>query len=65
MKADDIEECVNEVERRIRAELPLMRKIFIEVDAQGDGRGIENARNAWARRMKKAAADFGPAEASS
>jgi len=64
MKADDIEGCVNEIERQIRAELPLMRKIFIEVDAQGDGRGIENARKAWASRMKKAATDVGPAEAS-
>ena len=62
MTADTIEECTNEIERRIRAELPLMRKIFIEVDAHGDGRGIENARQAWADRMKQAASDFGPAE---
>ena len=62
MKTDEIEECINEIERRIRAELPLMRKIFIEVDAHGDGRGVERARKAWAERMKRAAADFGPAE---
>lgn len=62
MKADDIEECINEIERRIRAELPLMRKIFIEVDAKGDGRGVANARKAWAAKMAKAAADFGPAD---
>lgn len=48
MKAEQIEECINEVERRIRAELPLMRKIFVEVDARGDGRGVERARKAWA-----------------
>ena len=64
MKTDEIEECINEIERRIRAELPLMRKIFIEVDAHGDGRGVELARKAWAERMTKAATDFGPAEAS-
>jgi cation diffusion facilitator family transporter len=62
MTTDEIEECINEIERRIRAELPLMRKIFIEVDAHGDGRGVETGRKAWAARRKKAAADFGPAE---
>ena len=53
MKADAIEECINEIERRIRAELPLMRKIFIEVDAHGDGRGVENARKAWASKQAR------------
>ena len=53
MKADAIEECINEIERRIRAELPLMRKIFIEVDAHGDGRGVEKARKAWADKAKR------------
>ena len=60
LKADAIEECINEAERRIRAELPLMRKIFIEVDAHGDGRGVEKARRAWAAKMTKTAADYGP-----
>jgi cation diffusion facilitator family transporter len=60
MKADQIEECINEMERRIRAELPLMRKIFVEVDAHGDGRGIENARKAWAAKKATVAAAFGP-----
>jgi cation diffusion facilitator family transporter len=54
MKADEIEVCINEIERQIRAELPLMRKIFIEVDANGDGRGVENARKAWAARQARA-----------
>lgn len=62
MKADAIEECINEAERRIRAELPLMRKIFIEVDANGDGRGIEWARKAWAATKKEQVAAFGPHE---
>jgi cation diffusion facilitator family transporter len=67
MKADAIEECINEVERRIRAELPLMRKIFLEVDANGDGRGVEKARAAWAAheatRAAKCAAGAPAAEA--
>ena len=61
MKSDAIEECINEAERRIRAELPLMRKIFIEVDAHGDGRGVEKARAAWATKMTKTVAEYGPA----
>jgi len=64
LKADEIEERINEAELRIRAELPLMRKIFIEVDAHGDGRGVEKARKAWASRMKKVASEFAPAEVS-
>lgn len=52
MNARAIEECINEIERRIRAEQPLMRKIFIEVDAHGDGRGVERARAAWAKTRK-------------
>lgn len=60
MKAAEIEECINEMERRIRAELPLMRKIFVEVDAHGDGRGVDNARKAWAAKQAQAAAAFGP-----
>lgn len=62
MNADQIEECINEAERRIRAELPLMRKIFIEVDANGDGRGVERARKAWAAKEKELAKEFGPNE---
>ena len=37
-----------------------MRKIFIEFDAHGDGRGLEVARKAWSKRMAEAAARFGP-----
>ena len=35
-----VEELTNEIERRVRAELPQMQRIFIEVDSQGDGRGL-------------------------
>ncbi|HSQ68163.1 MAG TPA: cation diffusion facilitator family transporter [Polyangiaceae bacterium] len=38
-----VEELTNEMERRIRKEMPRMRKIFIEVDAHGDGRGLKPA----------------------
>jgi cation diffusion facilitator family transporter len=44
---EQAEEITNDVERRIRAELPHMRKIFIEVDSRGDGRGLELARRAY------------------
>jgi cation diffusion facilitator family transporter len=47
MLLEELEEVTNEVERRIRAELPAMRKIFIEPDSQGDGRGLEGARKAF------------------
>lgn len=43
-----VEESIDDMERRIREALPTMRKIFIEVDAKGDGRGLERARGAWA-----------------
>ncbi len=38
-----VEDVTNEIERRIRKKLPQMRKIFIEVDAHGDGRGLAPA----------------------
>lgn len=38
---ETVEDITNEMERRIRKELPRMRKIFIEVDAHGDGRGLK------------------------
>ena len=63
MNAAAIEECINEMERRIRAELPLMRKIFIEVDANGDGRGVEKARKAWTSKQAANAVAFGPGSA--
>src|SRR6185503_18169843 len=50
MVVEEIEDTINEIERRIRAEMTTMRKIFIEVDAHGDGRGLERARAAWAKR---------------
>jgi cation diffusion facilitator family transporter len=39
----DVERVTNEVEVVIRAELPRMRKIFIEADSRGDRRGVEPA----------------------
>ncbi|MBX3189471.1 MAG: cation diffusion facilitator family transporter [Labilithrix sp.] len=60
MKSGEIEACINEIERRIRAEQPLMRKIFIEVDANGDGRGVERARKAWAEKLAADVAAYGP-----
>jgi hypothetical protein len=44
MTAEAIEDTTNKIESRVRKELPQMRKIFIEVDAHGDGRGVEALR---------------------
>ncbi len=44
LKAREIEDITNEIERRIRKAIPKMRKIFIEVDSHGDMRGIKAAR---------------------
>jgi cation diffusion facilitator family transporter len=49
MVVEDVENTINEIERRVRAKMTTMRKIFIEVDAHGDGRGLERARAAWAK----------------
>jgi divalent metal cation (Fe/Co/Zn/Cd) transporter len=35
-----VEEVINEIERRLRGEQPAMKKIFIEPDSHGDGRGV-------------------------
>jgi cation diffusion facilitator family transporter len=42
----EIEETTNELERRIRGALPRMKKIFVEVDAHGDGRGTGSVASA-------------------
>jgi cation diffusion facilitator family transporter len=39
-----VEEVTNRIEAAIRAELPQMRKIFIEADSRGDLRGVQAAR---------------------
>lgn len=63
MNVDEVEATINEVERRIRAEMPAMlRKIFVEVDAHGDGRGLARARRAWAERKAADGARGGAAE---
>ncbi len=43
-KVERVEEITNGIEKRIREKMPRMRKIFIEVDAHGDGRNVEEAR---------------------
>ena len=45
MPLEEVEETTDEIERRIRKVLPQMRKIFIEADSKGDGRGLQNAAN--------------------
>jgi cation diffusion facilitator family transporter len=45
MPVEEVEDTINEMERRIRKEMPQMRKIFIEPDSHGDGRGLAVARS--------------------
>jgi cation diffusion facilitator family transporter len=40
MPVEEVEDTINEMERRIRDQMPHMRKIFIEPDSHGDGRGL-------------------------
>ena len=44
MTVETVEETTNRIEARVRAQMPQMRKIFIEADSQGDGRGVALAR---------------------
>lgn len=41
-----LEQIVDDMERRIRAEVPAMKKLFIEADSRGDQRGIPCATSA-------------------
>lgn len=54
MTVEEVEDLTNEIERRIRKELPRMRMIFIEVDAHGDGRGLDVARSVRAPSLEEA-----------
>jgi cation diffusion facilitator family transporter len=40
LSVEKMEDVINEIERRIRADVPSMKKIFIEPDSHGDGRGV-------------------------
>jgi cation diffusion facilitator family transporter len=40
LRVEDVESVTNRVEEVIRADLPQMRKIFIEADSRGDLRGV-------------------------
>lgn len=48
MHVGDVEKTINEIERRVRDRLPMMKKIFIEPDSKGDLRGVEPTRQAAA-----------------
>ena len=39
----EVEKVINDIEQRIRAEQPEMKKIFVEPDSQGDMRGVATA----------------------
>jgi cation diffusion facilitator family transporter len=40
LSVEKMEDVINEIERRIRAQVPSMKKIFVEPDSHGDGRGV-------------------------
>ena len=40
LSVDQVEQTINEIERRIREEQPNMKKIFVEPDSHGDLRGV-------------------------
>ncbi len=44
IKLIELEETTNLIEEKLRAVMPQMRKIFIEPDSKGDGRGLKTAR---------------------
>jgi len=50
LTVQQVEDATNEMERRIREAMPFMKKIFVEVDSRGDGRGIERAKAAWSKK---------------
>jgi len=41
LRLSEVEDVVNELERRIREKQPEMKKIFVEPDSHGDMRGVE------------------------
>lgn len=40
MEVEEVEKVIDELERRVRAEVPEMKKIFVEPDSRGDMRGV-------------------------
>jgi cation diffusion facilitator family transporter len=60
MPVEEVEDTINEMERRIRKAVPHMRKIFIEPDSHGDGRGLSVAKSV---RSEGIAGKTGSAEA--
>jgi len=48
MHVDRVEAVIDEIERRIRGAQPAMKKIFIEPDSHGDGRGVAASDDAGA-----------------
>jgi divalent metal cation (Fe/Co/Zn/Cd) transporter len=52
MPLEEVEEVTDEIERRVRRALPIMRKIFIEADSKGDGRGLHLTRDVRLQEMQ-------------
>lgn len=46
LRVGQVEEVINEIERRLRERQPAMKKIFVEPDSRGDLRGVKTPENA-------------------
>jgi cation diffusion facilitator family transporter len=46
LRLQEVEDCINDLEARLRKELPDMKKIFVEPDSRGDGRGVKKGAKA-------------------
>ncbi|MBL8682857.1 MAG: cation transporter [Myxococcales bacterium] len=60
LTVDELEEAINEIERRVRGEMPHMRRIFVEPDSKGgftEGVSREEAEAAEKKKSKDAHAD--------
>jgi cation diffusion facilitator family transporter len=55
MQLEQVEETTNALEAKIRAAMPHMRKIFVEADSRGDGRGLPPHPRAEARELSSGA----------
>lgn len=57
MRVADVERLIDEMEVRIRARVPEMKKVFIEPDSKGDGRGLPSAQEGAPERASLEAAN--------
>jgi cation diffusion facilitator family transporter len=59
LTVDELEEAINEIERRVRGEMPHMRRIFVEPDSKGGFTEGVSLAQAEAERRKRSSAEPG------